>query len=254
MPHAAPRPLPENSGLGFQGERVALTASIPPRMAERMLRTRNPHGKPNADVLRQLVTAADPRRPAVHWLVDFPAHMSEREASLYEHPFHQLHRSMRPAGSRWWINPHADERLRATLAQRTRYLATPIGADPPAWAWFDAAVLPDETLIAVARDDDFTQGILSARPFALWWHQVHSRRTPTLAIKTYPFPWPPPTGLSALTATQEEHRHAIARAARSDDRAALEDAVTAAYGWPRDLADAELLERLAELNRTRSAM
>lgn len=253
MSHPAPRPLRENSGLGFQGERVALTASIPPKMAERMLGTRNPHGKPNSDVLRQLVTAADPRRPAVHWLVDFPADMGEREASLYEHPFQQLHRAMRPTSHRWWVNPHANERLRAALARRERYLATPIGADPPAWTWFDSAILPDETLIAVARDDDFTHGILSARPFALWWRQIHSRRTPTLAIKTYPFPWSPDKGLSELTSAQEEQRHAIARAARSGNGDALEDAVTAAYGWPGGLPDDELLRRLAALNQARAA-
>ena len=100
MPFPAPRPLPENAGLACVGERVALTASIPPKMAERMLGTRNPHGKSNADVLRQLATATDPRRPTIHWLIDFPAHMGEREASLYEHPFHHLHRAMRPKHDR----------------------------------------------------------------------------------------------------------------------------------------------------------
>ncbi len=253
MPHPAPRPLPENAGLGYQGERVALTASIPPKLAERMLGTRNPNGKSNADVLRQLATATDPRRPSVHWLVDFPGSMDEREASLYEHPFHHLYRTMRPTRDRWWTNPHADERLRAALTRRERYLATPIGAEPPAWMWFDSAVIPDDTLIAVARDDDFTHGVLAARPFAVWWRRFHSRRTPTLALAAYPFPWPPETGLSALSATQEEQRHAVARAARSGDNAALNTAVAAAYGWPTDLDDDALLTRLGDLNRTRAA-
>ena len=145
MPHPAPRPLPENTGLVCVGERVALTASIPPKMAERMLGTRNLHGKSNADVLRQLATATDPRRPTIHWLVDFPAHMGEREASLYEHPFHHLFRTMRPARDGWWVNPHANQQLRATLAKRERYLATPVGAEPPAWIWFDSAIIPDDT-------------------------------------------------------------------------------------------------------------
>jgi hypothetical protein len=253
MPHPAPRALPENTGLFFLGERVALTASIPPKMAERMLGTRNPHGKPNADVLRRLVTAADPRRPALHWVIDFPPEMGEREASLYEHPFHQLHRAARPTRARWWVNPHADARLRAALARRERYLATPVGADPPDFGWFESSVLPDETLLAVARDDDFTHGVLAARPFALWWRQHHSRRTPTLALQSFPFPWPPATGLGALTAAQEEQRHAIARAVRGTDPAALNAAVAAAYGWPADLADDELLARLGDLNRTRAA-
>lgn len=252
MPHPAPRPLPENSGLGFQGERVALTASIPPKLAERMLGTRNPHGKSNADVLRQLATATDPRRPSVHWLIDFPATMDEREASLYEHPFHHLFRTMRPTRNRWWVNPHADERLRATLARRARYLATPISAEPPAWTWFDSTVIPDDTLIAIARDDDFTHGILAARPFALWWRQFHSRRTPTLALTGYPFPWAPGTGLNALTSVQEEQRHAVAQAARKGDNESLNVAVAAAYGWSAELDDDAVLTRLGDLNRARA--
>jgi len=252
MLHPAPRPLPENAGFIFVGERVALTASIPPKMAERMLGTRNPHGKPNADVLRRLVSAADPRRPALHWQVDFPREMGEREASLYEHPFHHLHRTMRPTRDGWWVNPHADARLRATLARRERYLATPLGADPPVFLWFESSIIPDETLVAVARDDDFTHGVLAARPLALWWRRHHSRRTPTLALSSYPFPWPPATGLGALTAAQEEQRHAIARAARGTDAEQLNAAVASAYGWPAGLADDELLLRLGDLNRARA--
>jgi hypothetical protein len=252
MPHPSPRRLPENAGMVFLGERVALTASIPPKMAERMLGTRNPHGKPNADVLRQLVTAADPRRPALHWQIDFPREMGEREASLYEHPFHHLHRAARPSGPHWWVNPHADARLRAALARRERYLATPLGADPPAFRWFESSILPDETLVAVARDDDFTHGVLQSRPCARWWAAFHSRRTPTLALESFPFPWPPATGLGALTAAQEEQRHAVARAARGADAGPLDAAVAAAYGWPAGLADDDLLERLGGLNRARA--
>ena len=252
MPHPAPRPLPENAGLACVGERVALTASIPPKMAERMLGTRNPHGKSNADVLRQLATATDPRRPTIHWLIDFPAHMGEREASLYEHPFRHLFRTMRPARDRWWVNPHADERLRAILARRERYLATPVGAEPPAWTWFDSAIIPGDTLLAVARDDDFTHGILAAQPFAVWWRMFHSRRTAALAVNSYPFPWPPGMRLSALTTTQEEHRHAVAQAMRRGDAGSLNNAVAAAYGWPADLDDEALLKHLGDLNRARA--
>ncbi len=252
MSIAAPRPLPENDGLALVGERVALTASIPPKMAERMLGTRNPTGKSNADVLRQLVSAADPRRPGLHWQIDFPPEMGEREASLYEHPFHHLYRSAPHDRDRWWVNPHTDMRLRTAIARCERYLATPIGAEPPAWTWFDSAIIPNDTLLAVARDDDFTHGILTARPFALWWRNFHSRRNPTLAVAGYPFPWPPRTGLSALTAAQEEHRHAVARAARGGDVEALNAAVTAAYGWPADLDDAALLTRLGDLNRAQA--
>jgi hypothetical protein len=252
MPHPAPRALSENAGLAIVGERMAREACIPPKMAERMLGTRNPHGKPNADVLRRLVTAADPRHPSLLWQIDFPTGMSEREASLYEHPFHHLFRSVRPDHAGWWVNPHADARLRATLARRERYLATPIGAEPPGFLWFESSIIPDDTLLAVTRDDDFTHGVLQAQPFALWWRRFHSRRTPTLAVNSYPFPWPPTTPLGALDKAQEEQRHAVARAARGTDAGQLNSAVSAAYGWPADLTDDELLVRLLELNRQRA--
>ena len=73
-----------------------------------------------------------------------------------------------------------------------------------------------------------------------------------LAASSYPFPWPPGTGLSALTAAQEEHRHAVAKAARGADAATLNAAVAAAYGWPDDLDDDTLLTRLGDLNRARA--
>lgn len=252
MVQSAPRELPENAGLAFVGERMAAAACIPPKMAERMLGTRNPNGRPNADVLRRLATAADPRHPGLHWQIDFPADMGEREASLYEHPFHHLYRSARPDRDGWWHNPHADQRLRATLARRERYLATPIGAEPPGFLWFESSIIPDDTLVAVARDDDFTHGILLARPFAAWWRYYHSRRSPLLAVASYPFPWPPATALGALSTVQEDHRHAVARAARAGDADQLNAAVHAAYGWPASLTADAVLPRLMELNRARA--
>ncbi len=254
MSSFAPRPLEENSGLAFLGERVAAAGALTAKMAGRMLSTRNPHGKPNADVLRQLVNAANLHHPSLPWQIDFPAGLGEAEASLYELPFQHLGRTVRPDRDRWWVNPHADDRLRAALARRDRYLATPLSASPPEFTWFESSIIPDDTLLVVARDDDFTHGVLQSRPFALWWRQIHSRRTPILAVDSFPFPWPPATTLSALTAAQEEQRHAVARAARGGDRESINSVVTAAYGWPAGLTDDELLARLQELNQRRAAV
>ena len=251
MTFASARPLPENAGLAFPGERIARLAAIPDALAERMLRTPNRNGRPNADVVRQVVGIPMSQRPVRHWLIDFPARMSEAEAACYEHPYHHLHRALRPDRDGWWINPHADRRLRAALARRERFLATPLGASPPEFVWFDSSVIPDDTLLAVARDDDFTHGVLTSRAFVVWWQALHSRRTPTLAVDSFPFPWPPATELNALTAAQEEQRHAIARAVRAGNADALNEAVLAAYGWPADLDDTVLLEKLAALNRER---
>jgi hypothetical protein len=253
MPFASARRLSENAGLAYIGERVARLASIPDAMADRMLCTPNRNGRPNSDVVRQIVGAAVRHRLQRHWQIDFPPHMGEHEAACYEHPYHHLHRTTRPTREGWWINPHVQPALRAALARRERFLATPFGVNPPEFAWFESSVIPDDTLLAVARDDDFMHGMLQSRAFILWWNDVHSRRTPTLAVDSFPFPWPPATELNALTATQEEHRHAVSRAARGTDAEALNAAVCTAYGWPADLDDAALLEKLTALNRERGA-
>ena len=73
-----------------------------------------------------------------------------------------------------------------------------------------------------------------------------------MIVAAFPFPWPPATLLSSLTRTQEEQRLALARAARGADHEQLNSAAAAAYGWPADLPDHELLALLSALNRSRT--
>jgi hypothetical protein len=253
MPPPVPRALPENDRLFFLGEPFAATAMLSPREAARLLALRNPHGKPNADVVRQLVVAAARPGFRLQWVIDFPAAMSEAEAALYEQPFQRLARGAAAKGARWWTNPHGNASLRAALARRERFLVTPVGTAQPDFHWVESTLVPAEGLLAVARDDDFAHGILSSRPLALWWRMHHARRPATRMFQSFPFPWPPATGLNALTKTQEEHRLAVARAARGADAEALNAAVAAAYGWPAGLTDGELLGRLHQLHRDRGA-
>ena len=114
------------------------------------------------------------------------------------------------------------------------------------------------------------------------------RYMPTRTFNTFPFPWPLNTPDDALTEAQLAHRDAIAAAAVSldDQREAwlnppnadpdelrqrtmtnlynappvwlqiahqeIDEAVSAAYGWPADLPDDEILARLLALNVNRS--
>ncbi len=249
-----PQPLVENSGLAFVGEPVTAAGTLTAKAAGQMLGARNSHGKPNADVLRQVVNAANLHRPGCMWQIDFPAGLTEAEAALFAQPFQRLRHSVGKDRDRWWVNPHADGRLRTALARRDRYLATPLGARTPEFTWIESSVVPDATILAVARDDDFTSGMLQSRLFAGWWRAVHPVRTPTLAVDSFPFPWPPSVTLNALTSTQEEHRHAVARAARGGDPEQVNSAVLAAYGWTAGLDAGELLAHLQELNRRRATI
>lgn len=251
MPILRPRPLVENTRLAYLGERMNPAFGLTEKAATQMLRLGNPHGKPNANVLREVAAAPNFRRTSRGWQIDFPADMGEEEASLYQGPFHQLARSIHHKTPGWWANPSANIELRTNLARRERYLASPIDGAKPEFVWLDASLLPDSSLLVIARDDDFTHGIVQSHAFAHWWTRVHSRRTPTLAFESFPFPWPPRTALNALTAAQEEQRHALALAARGTDPAKLEAAIAAAYGWPAEQTDAELLARLVALTDTR---
>lgn len=240
-------PLAENAGLAFRGEPAWAPAELTGREAAALRRARNPTGRPNDDVLRRHLGVST-RRTVSHWQIDFPPHFTAQEAALYEKPFARL--TTRTGGD--WRDPHAHPALRAAVARVERYLATPVDASEPAFVWLDSADLPDDSLLVVARDDDFAPGLLGSRAFAGWWREFHSPRLPARTVDSFPFPWPPHTALGSLSRGQQEHRQNVANAARAGSADALETAVAAAYGWPAGLDDSELLARLRELHTQRA--
>jgi hypothetical protein len=152
------------------------------------------------------------------------------------------------------------------------------------FVWLDENVLPDSQVIAIARDDDYGLGVLQSRVHEVWALAVGSqletrpRYTPTTTFETFPFPRP-----------TDEQRKRVGKAARrlvelrdgwlnppsldpaelekrtltnlynqrptwvDHAHAALDAAVFAAYDWPADLPDTEILERLLALNLERAA-
>jgi hypothetical protein len=239
--------LPENAGLAFRGEPAWGPAGLTGREAAALRRARNPTGRPNDDVLRRHL-GVSAGQPVSRWQIDFPSHFTAQEAALYRRPF--AHLTAHSGGD--WRNPRAHLALRAAVARGERYLATPIDAGEPAFVWLDPAELPDDSLLVVARDDDFAAGLLGSRAFAVWWREFHSPRLPARTVDSFPFPWPPPITLGSLNRAQQEHRQQVANAARAGSADALDPAVAAAYGWPAGLDDNELLARLRELHAWRA--
>ena len=248
MSIAAPIALAENVGLAFLGEAAWAPAILTERQAEKYVTAPNACGRPNSDVLRRRLAVIN-GAPAESWQIDFPDHFTAQEAALYEQPYALLQKRSRNA----WLNPYMQPALRRVLARVSRFLALPTDASGPDWRWIEEDLLPDATLLIVARDDDFTHGVLQSALFAMWWDTQRTRLDPVQRVESFPFPWPPATALSALTAAQEEHRHAIARATRSGDLEQLNPAVLAAYGWAGDLAEHEMFEKLMALNRQRGS-
>lgn len=189
---------------------------------------------------------------------------------------------------RWWIHAEARPEMRQALAGLSRYLATARVTKHRLFVWLDGAVLADSAVIAFARDDDYFFGVLHSRPHELWARATGTqlreaesgfRYTPTTCFETFPFPrptpeqeaeigsaaaelnrlrenWLNPPGMAeeelkkrTLTNLYNERPTWLANAHKN-----LDAAVFAAYGWPADLEDGEILARLLALNLEREAV
>jgi len=288
------RRLSENLGLSFMGDTKGGPFDIDADTARRLLASPNPDGRSNADVVRPWVNALDiTSRSRGMSIIDFGVEMPESEACLYEAPFEYAREHVKPirASSRtttgkWWLHERPRVDMRQALAGLPRYLATPIVTKHRLFVWLAPEVLADHALIAFARDDDYTFGVLHSRVHEAWARSTGTqvreaesgfRYTPTSTFETFPFPRP-----------TDAQREIIAEAARDLDRlrtgwlnppglsdadlakrtltnlyntrptwlaqahARLDAAVLAAYGWPADIDREELLARLLALNLARA--
>ncbi len=190
----------------------------------------------------------------------------------------------------WWLHERPRPEMRQALAPLARYIGTSMVAKHRAFVWLAPATLPENLVIVIARDDDYFFGVLQSRVHIEWALRVGTaledrpRYTPTTTFETFPFPWAPgsepandarvaaiaqaarelvekrdawlnPPGLPekelakrTLTNLYNERSSWLDFAHRKLDRAVLD-----AYGWPHDLTDAQIMERLLQLNHERAA-
>lgn len=151
-------------------------------------------------------------------------------------------------------------------------------------------VLCNQGTLVFAREDDYFFGVLHSRAHELWALRMGTsledrpRYTPTTCFETFPLPWP-----SGGEPEEDPRVQKIAEAARrlnelrrnwlnpggateaelkkrtltnlyngrptwlDSAHKKLDQAVFAAYGWPEEIEDEEILQRLLELNLARSA-
>ncbi len=192
---------------------------------------------------------------------------------------------------RWWIHGEARPGLRRAIAGLDRCIVTPEVAKHRLFAWMPTTTVPDHTLHVIARGDDYFFGVLHSRPHELWslaqgsWMGVGNdpRYSSSRTFETFPFPWPPgsePADDPRVAAIAAAARDLVAKrdawlnppgASESelkkrtltnlynqrptwlaDLHRALDLAVLAAYGWPADISDDEILARLLALNQGRA--
>jgi type II restriction/modification system DNA methylase subunit YeeA len=212
--------------------------------------------------------------------------MTETEAALYQEPFEYAKAHVQPVHlatprrlTTWWRHERPRPEMRAALAGLPRFAATVRHSKHRMWAWLTPETLPDSALVVIARDDDYTFGVLHSRPHELWalalgtQLETRPRYTPTTCFETFPFPrptdeqrdaiaaaaqrlvelrdgWLNPSGLAEpeLAKRTLTNLYNLRPSWLANAHADLDRAVLAAYGWPADLGDDEILARLLALN------
>jgi type II restriction/modification system DNA methylase subunit YeeA len=192
----------------------------------------------------------------------------------------------------WWLHRRPAPDMRAAVADLSRFIGTPRVAKHRLFVWFEGSTIPDTQIYVFARDDDYFFGVLHSRAHELWARRMGTwmgagndlRYTPTTCFETFPLPWPP-----GKEPNDDSRIEAIAEAARRLDELRrnwltpegasdaelkkrtltnlynarptwlqnaherLDEVVFAAYGWPPDLSDEEILQNLLALNLERAA-
>ena len=278
------RRLPENASRSFIGDMKKGKFEIDAETAAKMLDAPgNPNGRPNSDVVRPWANALDiTRRPRGMWIVDFDINMSEDDAAQYEMPFEYVRQHVKPFRDnvrnqlerrRWWVHGRTAPDFRQAVSNLDRYIATPRVAKHRIFVFLDSAIIPDGAIVAIASDDDYDLGVLQSRFHEVWalnlGTQLESRPrySHTATFETFPFPRPTDEQREAIGLAAAE----LNRLRENDGRTltnlynerptwldnahrALDAAVSAAYGWPADMGDGEVLERLLALNLERAGV
>ncbi|HRM00961.1 MAG TPA: class I SAM-dependent DNA methyltransferase, partial [Acidovorax sp.] len=103
----------------------------------------------------------------------------------------------------WWLFGETNPKLRKQLAGLPRYIATVETAKHRTFQFLDAAILPDNMLVAIALQDAYTLGVLSSQPHIEWalatggTLEDRPRYNKTRCFETFPFP-SEDTGLTPL--------------------------------------------------------
>ncbi|MEX2649435.1 MAG: DNA methyltransferase [Alphaproteobacteria bacterium] len=225
------RHLDANRGVAFVGTVKSGAFDVSGEIARAWLRLpTNPNGRPNSDVLRPWVNGIDVvRRPQDKWIIDFGVDMTMAEAALYEVPFDHVLKHVKPARVKvrrpryrdfWWLEAEPCAGMRSANGRVGRFCAVPALSKHRLFVWFDARVQPDHQLIAVARENDTTFGVLHSRFHELWSLRLGTsledrpRYTPSTTFETFPFPTGLTPNIPPAEYAADPRAQAIAAAAR----------------------------------------
>jgi type II restriction/modification system DNA methylase subunit YeeA len=205
------------------------------------------------------------------------------------YPVRMTNERVKYAGN-WWQYARPRPEMRKALEGKARYIATPAVAKHRIFVWMAPEILCNQGTLVFARDDDYFFGVLHSKIHELWALRQGTsledrpRYTPTSTFETFPFPWAPgkePLDDARVIAISEAAKRLVELrdkwlnpvGASKDDlkdktltnlynkpptwldnaHKKLDNAVFDAYGWPHDLSDVQILERLLALNLERAS-
>lgn len=284
-----PQPLPSNRGRCFagvvpQGKGFVIGDAVAQQLHDDT-------AVDYAQVVRPFLTGQDlvrsPRQDPSRWIIDFGS-MPLEAATEFPRALERLRDTVkfereastnRAVEKRWWLFGRRVEDMRASIAGLERFAAAAATSKRLELAWVDGDTCPNNAVIVFSFDDDYSYGVLSSAAHEAWaWSQSSTlkgdlRYTNAAVFDT--FPWPDPVTNTDRETIAEASRALYARRSALciehdmgltklynlmddgafEDLAALhkrlDEAVVAAYGWPKSIAqdpDA-LVARLTERNR-----
>jgi hypothetical protein len=198
----------------------------------------------------------------------------------------------------WWLFRRSGEKIRNSLEELSRYIATTRTAKHRIFQFLPKEVIPESKIVVIASSDAYNLGLLSARIHLVWalaagaFLEDRPNYNHSDCFNKFPFPAPtdpqksrirelgerldahrkrqqaqyPDLTLTDMYNVLEKERAGEAlteKERRTHERGLigllrqlhdeLDAAVAEAYGWPADLPEAEILERLVQLNAQRAA-
>ncbi|MGA2554663.1 MAG: DNA methyltransferase [Verrucomicrobiota bacterium] len=204
------RPLRANVDVAYMGDTKGGSFDIPENTSLDMLDLPNPHGRPNSDVIVPWVNGLDvTRRPRSMFILDFGLTRAEDECAKYQTPFAYVREHIRPQRVKnnralyakyWWRHVEARPGMLTALEKIPRFLTTIAVAKHRLFVWMESPTLPDHSLFAFGRADDYFFGVLQSRFHEVWVLkqgtrlETRPRYTPTTCFATFPFPFPTDLG------------------------------------------------------------
>src|SRR5208283_1699793 len=200
----AAQPLFENLNTAFNGISKKGKFEVSGDVARTwLLSPQNPNGHMNTEVLSPWWNGDDiTGRPRDFWIINF-GEKAEKEAAFFEGPFAHVRdrvftarSTVRSVGERtyWWKLARRAPALLAAIRPLRRFMVTPEVSKHRIFTWCPRSVTPDKNLIAIARDDDTSFGILHSRFHAVWSLKLGTsledrpRYSSSTTFRTFPFP------------------------------------------------------------------